>query len=100
MEPITNFLNAISTLFGFFDPNNTKNVGLRISLLLNAALIILGAIIVVRVEPYVIECGVNKATIQSLERMLNEERGISERRKTRMERLEDYFDEQLPGISK
>ena len=100
MEPITNFLNAISTLFGFFDPNNTKNVGLRISLLLNAALIILGAIIVVRVEPYVIECGVNKATIQSLEKMLRDERDVSERRKTRMERLEDYFDDQLPGHGK
>ena len=100
MEPITNFLNAMSTLFGFFDPNNTNNVGLRISLLLNAALIILGAIVVVRVEPYAVECGYNKASIHSIEKLLKEEQEVSERRRIRIEKLEDYFDEQLPGRGK
>lgn len=89
MRSILELVNAIMALVGFFDPNNEKDVGLRISLFVNFALVFLLAILSVKAEPYVIECGVNKATIQSIEKILKEEREVSAKRLLRIEMLEE-----------
>lgn len=95
MKSIIELFNAIMALIGFFDPNNEKDVGLRISLFVNFAFVFLLGILSVKAEPYVVECGVNKASIQSYEKILKEERDVSEKRLKRIEYLEARLDKNM-----
>lgn len=95
MNAIVELFNAIMALVGYIDPNNERNIGLRISLFVNCALIALLLMAAQRAEPYVIECGVNKATILSIEKILKEEREVSEKRLKRIEYLEGRLDKSM-----
>lgn len=92
MRSIIELFNAIMALIGFIDPNNEKDIGLRLSLFANFAFVLLLSILSVKAEPYIVECGVNKATIQSYEKILKEERDVSEKRLKRIEYLETRLD--------
>lgn len=91
-QALTELLNAIVSVLNFINPNNEKDLGLRISLFFNAAFLALICLAVVRVEPYIVECGANKAQVIGLTKLLEEERKNSSNKGARIETLENRWD--------
>ncbi|WP_438563939.1 hypothetical protein [Clostridium sp.] len=88
-QALTELLNALVSVLNFINPNNEKDLGLRISLFMNAAFLVLICFVAVRVEPYFVECGTNKAQIQGMNKLLEEERKNSALKSLRIDSLEN-----------
>lgn len=88
---LTELLAIFPTILGFLNPENEKHVGLRISLFFNIAFIALFSFLVIKVEPYVVECGKNKAKVEAMKDLVTEERSLSTRFSGRIDKLEDLI---------
>lgn len=91
-QALTELINALVSVLNFINPNNEQNLGLRISLFFNAAFLALICLCAVRVEPYIVDCGANKAQVIGLTKLLEEERKNSSDKGTRIETLENRWD--------
>ena len=89
---MTEFINIIMSILGYFNPENEKHLAVRISMFLNIAFVLLIGATVTKVEPYVVQCQQDRASIASLQALLKEEQQVAGARLERINKLEQLLD--------
>ena len=89
---MTEFINIIMSILGYFNPENEKHLAVRISMFLNIAFALLVGVTVTKVEPYVLQCQQDRAMMTSLQSLLKEEQRVADARLERIYKLEQLLD--------
>ena len=89
---MTELINIIMSILGYFNPENEKHLAIRISMFLNIAFALLVGVTVTKVEPYVLQCQQDRAMMTSLQSLLKEEQRVADARLERIYKLEQLLD--------